>query len=220
MGGINKKIEYTKLSNKKIFLNKNLLVQFKKLQIIFGIICFSNLHALEVQYNATSSQSSLDLGFTVNQIKSDLTSLSGYGINATYNYHFSENWGAHFTGAQVMSQADDGFSILYTGLKTGLHYSLLGKLFEPSYELKYKDSTIVQNTFNPSTNLILGLNLEQYILNLSNSVQPGTGLGVSLAYQFSKFGLQFKPEISYSLMRAQEQTLTNTGIVLNAMWSL
>ena len=192
----------------------------KYLSILFILMLPLLSSANSIKYTPEYKQSSLEFGFSFAQLKSDQASLDGYGISMNYLYSLSTNWGIQFGGQQIMSVQDDGVSLLYTKLKLGSHYALWGQLYSQNYSLQNNEQTFLQSEQRIRQQVLIAAHLEQYILNLSESIQPGTGLGTTLSYLVKKSNFEIKPEIFYSILQVNSVSMNNSGITLNFQWSL
>lgn len=185
--------------------------------VLFLVSLHSSAWAMDMEVEESRTRSFLAVSGEGSQFTLEEGALSGSGVKVGFANSFTEKT---TLGVFLSSALNTSGGASFTGLGGYVYYTLLGDCCTTVRKLQVDGRTLVTESSEGGQSLQVGFGLDQFFLNGSKSVYSSSGLGASLAYQFSLWSYRFKAEARHSQMTAGQNKIQGNFFSLGMVFDL
>lgn len=130
-------------------------------------------------------------------------SIVGYGGQLDFTHFFSSSISVDAYFSSALGN-DGGISSTFTGFGGYINYLVLGQCCSARHTVSVAGFPTVTETEKLGNLLQLGVGVDQYFLNGTQSVYPASGLGIQASYDFNLIGKRLRVAGRDSFMTANK----------------
>lgn len=175
---------------------KNILMA---LIFVFGMTA----HAEDFQVIETNERSRLSLLSQFGSMTLGGQSLSTQGLQIQYGYSVLNSLQLEgFIATALSSGSSSGLASTFTGLGMYALYSVWGNNIQSTKQVLLNSKSIYSEVSNPSSVILVGAGVDNYMLNGSKGIYSSTGAGVEVSCLFPVWGYTGRANLKYTNLEA------------------
>lgn len=188
--------------------------QFGKIIIAVTFIMLSLASANNFSVQTNQINSNFYIGLETSQFTLPTGKLNGMGMGVGYEYYINQKFSADISFGQVFGSKGSSsiFQSLCAAIHTGVSYSLFGYLGSSVELIQYSGNTVVRNMRSREFNIRLGIGMDQFWFNGTESVYPASGPVIYLVSDMAIVkSYWIRPFVRYS------QLTSGTGVAMTGL---
>lgn len=195
------------------------LKQVTTAALLFFSVCFAQASEYSLTQTIDSKKSFLGASYENSSFKLTDGEIKGSGVKIDFAYFFSQKLNLEMALSTALN-AQSSTQASFTGIEGYLYYTLLGDSYDTLRNVSLNQQTVFVDRNQKMNSLMIGVGVDQYLLNGSKSVYSASGLGAGMIYRFNLFNYNFKAGVRSSTMTAGAQKMQGLFYSLGLVFTL